>query len=202
MTAYTSILEPSAGYCNDRTMNTTTNWTTPLTEDSTIAATYGTSGLQAYYFGAYVRNMDSAQKPSLTCAKYSNVDRSIVDLYRYNGTNNAAGSTTANYLKYPAALLTADELSFAGSGRSTASQGSSYHANSFLRSGSVFWLLSPYRRYSFGSASEFTLASNGGLDNDNVSTAYGVRPAISLKPGTTAASGTGIATDPWIVSAH
>ena len=112
MTAYTRILEPSAGYCNDRTMNTTTGWTTPLTEDSTIAATYGASGLQVYYFGAYIRNMNSAQKPSLTCAKYSNVDRSTVDLYRYNGTNNAAGSTTANYLKYPAALLTTDEIRF------------------------------------------------------------------------------------------
>ncbi|MEE0887595.1 MAG: hypothetical protein U0L97_00085 [Candidatus Saccharimonadaceae bacterium] len=29
---------------------------------------------------------------------------------------------------------------------------------------------------------------------------YGVRPAISLKSGTTVASGTGIATDPWIVT--
>ena len=200
MTAYTRILEPSAGYCNDRTMNTTTGWTTPLTEDSTIAATYGASGLQVYYFGAYIRNMNSAQKPSLTCAKYSNVDRSTVDLYRYNGTNNAAGSTTANYLKYPAALLTTDELSFAGSG-SSASNGSPYHDNSFLRSGSNFWLLSPYHRGSNGFAYEFYLASSGGLNLNYVSNSRGVRPAISLKPGTTAASGTGIATDPWVVTA-
>ena len=201
MTAYTRILEPSAGYCNDRTMNTTTNWTTPLTEDSTIAATYGTSGLQVYYFGAYVRNMNSVQKPSLTCAKYSNVDRSTVDLYRYNGTNNAAGSTTANYLKYPAALLTADELSFAGSGSSTATDGSSYNANSYLRSGDSFWLLSPYSRHSIGRAGGFALYLNGYLNDSVVNRAYGVRPAISLKPGTTATSGTGIATDPWVVTA-
>ena len=200
MTAYTRILEPSAGYCNDRTMNTTTGWTTPLTEDSTIAATYGASGLQVYYFGAYIRNMNSAQKPSLTCAKYSNVDRSTVDLYRYNGTNNAAGSTTANYLKYPAALLTTDELSFAGSG-SSASNGSPYHDNSFLRSGNIFWLLSPFNRSSNGYANEFGLISAGRLSNLNVSSTSGVRPAISLKPGTTAASGTGIATDPWVVTA-
>ena len=200
MTAYTRILEPSAGYCNDRTMNTTTGWTTPLTEDSTIAATYGASGLQVYYFGAYIRNMNSAQKPSLTCAKYSNVDRSTVDLYRYNGTNNAAGSTTANYLKYPAALLTTDELSFAGSG-SSASNGSPYHDNSFLRSGDSFWLLSPSIRTSGGYASGFYLYSNGSLDSNAVNYTRGVRPAISLKPGTTAASGTGIATDPWVVTA-
>ncbi len=200
MTAYTSILEPSAGYCNDRTMNTTNDWTTPLTEDSTIAATYGASGLQIYYFGAYIRNMNSAQKPSLTCAKYSNVDRSTVDLYRYNGTNNAAGSTTANYLKYPAALLTTDELSFAGSG-SSASNGSPYHDNSFLRSGDNFWLLSPIYRNSVGRAIGFRLSSDGALYANGVGDACGVRPAISLKPGTTAASGTGIATDPWVVTA-
>ena len=29
---------------------------------------------------------------------------------------------------------------------------------------------------------------------------YGVRPVISLKPGTTVASGTGIATDPWTIN--
>jgi hypothetical protein len=181
-------------------MNTTTGWTTPLTEDSTIAATYGASGLQVYYFGAYIRNMNSAQKPCLTCAKYSNVDRSTVDLYRYNGTNNAAGSTTANYLKYPAALLTTDELLFAGSG-SSASNGSPYHDNSFLRSGNIFWLLSPSNRDSTGYAFEFDLTSGGSLYNRRVSNAIGVRPAISLKPGTTAASGTGIATDPWVVTA-
>ena len=201
MTNYTGILEPSAGYCNDRTMNATNSWTTPLAESSTIAATYDTYGLQDYYFGAYMRNMRTNQAPSLTCAKYSNVDRSTVDLYRYNGANNAAGSTTANYLKYPAALLTADELSFAGSGRSTASQSSSYHANSYLRSGGYFWLLSPGCRSSNGNALGFLLNSSGSLNSGNVAGSNGVRPAISLKPGTTATSGTGTATDPWVVTA-
>ena len=197
MTDYTSILEPSAGYCNDRTMNTSTSWTTPLAESSTIAATYGTSGLQAYYFGAYPRNMSTAQPPSLTCATKGSVDRSTVDLYRY--VANSTG--VSNELKYPVALLTADEMSFAGSGRSTASQGSSYHANSYLRSGSLFWLLSPYLRYSGGNAVGFHLSSNGTLNINGVGSANGVRPAISLTSGTTAASGSGTATDPWVVTA-
>ena len=202
MTKYTSMLEPSAGYCNDRTMNTTTSWTTPLAESTTIASTYGTSGQQAYYFGAYPRNLNAAQPPSLTCGnKFTQIDRSTVDLYRYNGTNGAAGSTTANYLKYPAALLTADEVSFAGSGSSKASQGSAYHANSYLRSGSYFWLLSPYARASNGYAYGFALFSNGILINYFVSNSYGVRPAISLASGTSASSGSGTAADPWVVTA-
>lgn len=198
MTAYTSILEPSAGYCNDRTMNTSSSWTTPLAESTNIASTYGTSGQQAYYFGAYPRNMSTAQTPSLTCGnKYSQIDRSTVDLYRY-----VSGSTgVSNQLKYPVALLTADEMSFAGSGSSTAANGSAYNANSFLRSGSVFWLLSPNYRYSGGYATEFSLYSNGNLSNSNVNIAFGVRPAISLTSGTTASSGSGTATDPWVVTA-
>ena len=195
MTAWTSKLEASAGYCNDRTMNTSTSWTSPLAESSTVAATYGTSGLQGYYYGAYIRNTTTAQKPSLTCAKYSNVDRSTVDLYRY-----VSGSTgVSNQLKYPVALLTADEVSFAGSGRSTATQGSSYHANSYLRSGSGFWLLSPSYRYSYGNAYGFGLGSGGYLNNNYVNYTDGVRPAISLVSGTTPTGGTGTATDPWVI---
>ena len=196
MTAWTSKLEASAGYCNDRTMNTTDSWTSPLAESSTIAATYGTSGLQAYYFGAYPRNANAAQKPSLTCAKYSNVDRSTVDLYRY--VANSTG--VSNQLKYPAALLTDDEVSFAGSGSYIASNGSGYNANSYLRSGPNFWLLSPYSRDSYGRAIGFLLGSGGSLGDTYVYNTYGVRPAISLVSGTTISGGSGIATDPWVVT--
>ncbi|MBR2766540.1 hypothetical protein IKD67_00410, partial [Candidatus Saccharibacteria bacterium] len=195
MTNYTSKLEASAGYCNDRTMNTPTDWTTPLVQTSTIASTYGTSGQQVYYFGAYPRNKSTAQAPSLTCGnKYSQIDRSTVDLYRY-----VAGSAgVSNQLKYPAALLTADEVAFAGSGYSSST--TPFHAKSFLRSASAFWLLSPSHRYSNGREFGFVLYSGGILDTFSVDSAYGVRPAISLKAGTTTISGTGTAADPWIVN--
>ena len=62
-------------------------------------------------------------------------------------------------------------------------------------------MLSPSTRYSNGYASGFYLDSSGFLSYSYVNNARGVRPAISLKPGTTAASGTGIATDPWVVTA-
>ncbi len=197
MTSYTSKLEASAGYCNDRTMNTSRSWTTPLSESTTIASTYGTSGQQEYYFGADPRNANAAQAPSLTCGnKYSQIDRSTVDLYRY-----VAGSTgVSNQLKYPAALLTADEAAFAGSGYSAST--TPYHANSFLYSGTYFWLLSPYSRLSGGYANGFYLGPNGDLSGGYgiVVYTYGVRPSISLTSGTAAVSGTGTATDPWIVN--
>ncbi|MBQ3263675.1 hypothetical protein IJH06_00985 [Candidatus Saccharibacteria bacterium] len=48
-----------------------------------------------------------------------------------------------------------------------------------LRSGSNFWLLSPYNRNSNGNANVFNLNSNGNLNNNNVNNTNGVRPALS-----------------------
>ena len=190
LTAYTSILEGDAGYCQDRRLNTSTTWTSAMSESSNTIVPYGTTGLTTYYFGAYPRNTQSSTfNPLLTCP------RGKVDLYSYSGD---AGNGNGQ-LKYPVALLTADEATMAGSGWSSST--GAYNANSFLRSGSNFWLLSPYRRYSNGFALGFSLYSNGYLDYNYVGYAYGVRPAISLSPGTNVASGSGTATDPWVVTA-
>ena len=91
-------------------------------------------------------------------------------------------------------------MSFAGSGNSTASNGSSYNAKSFARSGSYFWLLSPSDRNSDGNTYGYRLGSNGRLNDSGVIGANGVRPVISLTSGTTPESGSGTATDPWVVT--
>ncbi|MBQ8156350.1 hypothetical protein IJ101_01000 [Candidatus Saccharibacteria bacterium] len=186
MTAYTSKLEGDAGYCNDRTLNTGTSWTTPLVDTDTIIP-YGTTGMTQYYFGSYPRNMiRSTFSPTLTCP------RGKVDLYSY--TNNAGNGN--GQLTYPVALLTADEASLAGNGYNNSY--SAYNANSYLRSGWVFWLLSPYSRYSGGSIHGFQVSLGGNLVSSGVIGANGVRPVISLAPGTTVL-GSGTATDPWEV---
>ena len=195
MTSYTGMLEPSAGYCNDRTVYDNTDPYT-LQPESTNIVTYGTSGMTIYNFGSRIRNYitfsaNNNRTLTLNCA------RSTVDLYRY--VANSTG--VSNELKYPAALLTADEAAFAGSGSNTANRSSAYHSNSFLRSGFDFWLLSPHVRYSSGNTNGFLLYSDGALYGTNVDNANGVRPAISLTSGTTAVSGSGVATDPWIVNA-
>ncbi|MBR3056238.1 hypothetical protein IKG64_03015, partial [Candidatus Saccharibacteria bacterium] len=166
----------------------TSSSSTSLIADSTTIVPYGTSSMTEYYFGPYVRNVTASDTPTLTCP------RGTVDLYTTSSASNGN-----KQLSKPVALLTADEMQFAGSGRSTATQGSGYNSNSYLRSGSYFWLLSPVYRGSSGHVYGFILYSGGDLDDYGVGSACGVRPAISLTSGTTPASGSGTATDPWVV---
>ena len=188
LNSYASKLEASAGYCNDRTLYPSGSYATSnLISDSTTIVPYGTSSMTVYRFGAYARNSNIAQSPTLTCP------RSTVDLYTTSSASNGN-----KQLSKPVALLTADEMSFAGSGHGT-SLGSGYNSNSYLRSGSYFWLLSPNYRNSGGYAYGFGLGSNGYPGEGYVGGTNGVRPAISLTSGTTPASGSGTATDPWVV---
>ena len=195
MTNYTSLLEPNAGYCNDRTVF---NNTSPYTQqaESTTVIPYGTSGMTVYRFGANVRNYVANVTRTLTLS----CPRGVVDLY---STTTASGGN--GQLTYPVALITADEAALSGSGYNGRTSATTYSSNysygSFLRSGSDFWLLSPVNRASGGYAYEFYLYSNGFLFNDYLYHSLGVRPAISLTSGTTAASGSGTATDPWVVMA-
>ena len=189
LNTYTSHLEPSAGYCNDRRLATSSS-ATSWSDTTSITTPYSTatSGNTTYYFASYVRNVTTALNPTLNCG------RSTVDLYTTSSASNGNKRLTN-----PIALITADEASFAGSGYGGSGY-PQYNSNSFLRSGSVFWLLSPYRRNSDGNARVFFLNLSGFLSSSSVNYPYGVRPAISLSQGATISSGTGVATDPWEVS--
>ncbi|MBQ3348030.1 hypothetical protein IJG90_00695, partial [Candidatus Saccharibacteria bacterium] len=189
MSSYTSMLEPNANYCADRTVYNDNSYAiaNKLAESTTVVP-YGTSGMTIYRFGAFARNMSTSQNPTLTCP------RGIVDNY---STTTASGGN--GQLNYPVALLTADEASFSGSGSSTATNGSAYHYNSFLRSGSTCWLLSPSSRDSSGRAVGFALGSGGNLGNGYVLDAHGVRPVVSISHETNVTGGTGTAADPWTV---
>ena len=188
LTDFTSILEPNAGYCNDRSSFTNTGGTQAAS--NVYAYTNSTNSNRRTYFGAYSRNAyNTAKYPSLNCS------RSTVDRY---STSTASGGN--GQLSVPVALITADEASLAGSGRQTANEGSAYNANSYLRTGSNYWTLTPFYRY--GSyAYNFYMSDGGYMQNGRVDTVYGIRPVVSLKEGTEATSGSGIATDPWVVEA-
>ena len=172
---YGSHLEADAGYCADRTLNEGTSWTTPMANGTTV----GTS--TTYYTGAYVRNW-STINPSLTCP------RNNADVY----TTNTA--TTGNkQLSAPIALITADEATFAGLGNNK-------HDNSFLRSGTNFWLLTPASLAS-GNAKSLNVGPTGAYGQPSkLSLSSGVRPAISLSQGAKISSGNGTATSPWEVT--
>ena len=178
MTAYTNMLESNAGYCVDRSAYDSSG--NPQNESVTVLP-YSTT--QSLYFGAYYRIGSSyyTRTPSLTCP------RSTVDLYRY--VANSTG--TGNELKYPTALITADEATLAGNGFSGVAASNS---KSFLTSGSLQWLLSPNR-----TGGGTRLNEGGSLSDNNIAGSRGVRPVISLIPGTEIVDGSGTATDPWTI---
>ena len=188
MTDYTAILEGDAGYCQDRRLNIDGGWTTPLAEDSNSIIPYGTSGLTSYYFGSSSRIAYSSRiyNPLFTCP------RGKTDLYSYiYKPDNGNGQ-----LNYPVALITADEASLSGIGHTSAS---ARNSNSFLNSGLSTWTFSPKERNQYGLVVGFYLTPGGELGNYFVNTPFGVRPVISLISGITPVSGSGIATDPWVV---
>ena len=184
--SYTNLLEPSAGYCNDRSAYNTSG--TLQNESSVSTQQYATSGVTRLNFGAHNRNLTTYQTPSLSCS------RSTVDLY---STSSASGGN--KQLLKPVALLTADEASFAGSGSQTATQGSSYNSKSFLNAGANFVLLSPSYRNTTGRTYMFRLNTNGYLASAYTSATNGMRPVISLNAGATPISGVGTATNPWVI---
>ena len=183
MTSYTNKLEASAGYCADRTAYS--NVQLNPTVLTTIVPYQESSALM--YFGSNERVSVVGAKPTLAC------ERGVVDLFHY--VANSTG--VSNELRYPVALLTADEAALSGSGWSNST--TVYSAQSFLRSGSDYWLLSPCARNLYGEVHVFDLHSSGYLNNYYTSGSRGVRPVISLKPYTEIAGGSGTATDPWTI---
>lgn len=202
ISAYVGILEDSAGYCNDRTLYVNSGRDVVRVGDNDIIdgiAPTSTGTYTEYYFGPGYRNGATllSGSPSLNCARNSDL------LTTSNATNGN------KMLSQPVSLLTVDEAILSGSGSVLSSGGGGmsllgrYHYNSFLRSGSGFWLLSPRHRSNNGQVSAYRIGAEGSSANGALtdSTSYGVRPVISLKPGTTATTGSGIATDPWVVPA-
>ena len=140
------------------------------------------------YFGAKTR-IYTNKTPSYDCT--ATEDKFTVDTSTGNGK-----------LTYPIALMTADEVSFAGGLWATNAQ-TWYYYNSANGSstGSTWWLLSP--RLWYGSyAHVFNVLGSSGpgrLDNNDVGLANGVRPAISLKSCIKYSTGNGSASDPYTI---
>ena len=130
---------------------------------------YKTIGSNIYY-GAFGRNYDS-NKPSIECPNTN--DKFTVGSEVGNGK-----------LTYPVALLTADEATLAGHGKI------GYSAISYLNVNRLWWLLSPFYfdgNYAVG----FYVSSSGNLNiNLGVGNLFGIRPSVSLSPGTLVAEGT------------
>ena len=173
MTSYTKYLSTTAVYCNDR---------------SNPAGGYNT-GSTTFYYGGYTRLITN-KAPTYDCTDTN--DKFTVDTSTGNGK-----------LTYPIALMTADEVSFAG-GLWATNTSTWYYYNSAKGSstGSTWWwLLSPFS-WNGSHARVFSVygSSNPGyLDDYYVGYANGVRPAISLKSCVKTSGGDGSASAPYTI---
>ncbi len=140
-------------------------------------------------FGAFTR-LKTNKTPSYDCA--ATEDKFTVD----NSTGNGK-------LTYPIALMTADEVSFAGGLWATNASTWYYYnsANGSSTGSNWWWLLSP-RLWIGGYASVFNVNGSSGpgrLYFDDVNNSYGVRPSVSLKSCVKTSGGDGSASTPYTI---
>ena len=140
-------------------------------------------------FGARTR-LDTNKTPSYDCT--ATEDKFTVDSPVGNGK-----------LTYPIALMTADEVSFAGGVYGTNAPTWYYYnsANGSSTGDTWWWLLSPYFWHG-GFADVFDVGGSshpGYLDYIIVNGTYGVRPVISLKSCTLYSTGNGSANEPYTI---
>ena len=141
------------------------------------------------YFGAYTR-LKTNKTPSYDCA--ATEDKFTADTSTGNGK-----------LTYPIALMTADEVSFAGGLWGTNAQ-TWYYYNSAKGSSTGeqwWWLLSPASGNGSYAYVFFVVGSSnpGFLSSTYVSHTYGVRPAVSLKSCVKTSGGDGSAGTPYTI---
>ena len=169
----------------------------------------------------YKNNLTNYTKYLSTTAVYCN-DRSTSDNTNFGARTRLIANKTPSYdctatedkftadtstgngkLTYPIALMTADEVSFAGGLYENNAQTWYYYnsANGSSTGDTWWWLLSPnswdgsyaYVFLVYGSSNP------GSLDYYRVNYTFGVRPALSLKSCVKYASGDGSASDPYTI---
>ena len=150
--------------------------------------TYTVSGSNTF-FGARTR-LYTNKTPSYDCT--ATEDKFTVD------TNTGNGKLT-----YPIALMTADEISYAGGLYGTNAPTWYYYnsANGSSTGSTYWWLLSP--DYWIGSGAGVFVVNGssypGYLGSYGVNGASGVRPVISLKSCIKYSTGNGSASDPYTI---
>ena len=156
-------------WCNDRTFS----FGSLVGKDEDAS---NGEGISVLGFGSYDR-IHNKHNPNIVC---SNSKRDGFTVSTSSGGNGA--------LTYPVGLLTADEVMLAGG---TETKNSNY----YLYTGQEFFTSSP----SFDTE-ECSIDSSGKINiGAHISSTYGVRPAISLAPGTVYSSGNGTSSNPYVI---
>lgn len=168
LNAYSDFLDYEAGYCNDI---------------STTSGTYGDyTNDKAATFSGKTRLTNKA--PTLECPSESYI------------TTNAA-STGTKKLQYPSAVLTMDDVYFAGGANSN-------NTSYYLYTGQAYWTMTPYEFvYTlFGlskSANVMYVDANGKITGGVVDGVYGYRPVINLKADLYYSDGDGTVSSPYTI---
>ena len=177
---YVNYIEDTV-YCNDRSLKTTGS-----------SSKYEQSGwnpnggdlTKELYFGTWNRYRNdwysTTNVPSTACP---------------NETDRFSVGSSVAHLNYPVGLLTADEIVMAGASGSLTISNTSY----YLYTGNHYWSLSPYL-FGNNDSREFVVYNDGKLSTVSVNSSKGVRPVVSLKPGTEFESGgEGTTLKPYVV---
>ncbi len=167
--SYASKLDTNAGFCGDRTSNTSSSATSTDNSGGTETTTT--------YYGGYLRLYNS-KKPTFKCPELD------TDLYTKKGATQGNKS-----LVNPIGLITADEAMYAG-GLNVNNSGY------WLCTGAQYWTMTPSNFHNTGANQGPRVAVitvNGFIGNSDVSgVRIGVRPVINLKADTKfTISGTG-----------
>ena len=171
MTSYTKYLSTTAVYCNDREVG---------------SGTYSATG-SPFYYAAYTR-LNTNKTPTYDCTNDN--DKFTVDASTGNGK-----------LTYPIALMTADEIAYAG-GVAYENAPMWYYTNSSFESSTgttEWWSLSPGSLISDSAFSWIVDGSDspGFLVNSGVVSSLGVRPVVSLKSCVKYSTGNGTSETPY-----
>ena len=171
MTSYTKYLSTTAVYCNDREIE---------------SGTYSATGSTFYY--AVSTRLYTNKTPTYDCTNDN--DKFTVDASAGNGK-----------LTYPIALMTADEIAYAG-GVAYTTAPMWYYTNSTLESSTGtqwWWSLSP-NFWDNSNAIPWNVrgsVSPGYLNSGSVDEKHRVRPVISLKTCAMTGKGDGSASSPY-----
>ena len=115
--------------------------------------------------------------------KFKN-ETSITSLECTNKTDQFSTNNNKAKLTYPIALITGPEESILNN-------------PTLLATNSIWWTLSPFAYCNHRSASNKIIMANGTHDDEHSSTAFGIRPVITLKDTNLITSGNGSAENPW-----
>ena len=102
-----------------------------------------------------------------------------------NVTDRFSMANTKAQLTYPVGLMRRNEMNLLGN-------------NNLRKTGNMYWLASPLD-FNSSSAFEYDVNTSGSVSSDYVYLALGVRPAVSLAPGTLYTRGDGSKNSPYVV---